>query len=62
MYKTQLEKNMAYLTELLFSLYGNRWDFYKILNRLEKIMSDANKDRRKSFLALDIETILQSEN
>ncbi len=62
MYKTQLEKNMAYLTELLFSLYGNRWDFYQLMARLEKIMSDANKERRTSLLALDKETVLQSED
>ena len=60
MYNTQLEQNMANLTELLFSLYGKRWDFYQILNRLEKIMSDANKERSKPLLALDKEAIKQA--
>ena len=62
MYDTQLEQNMAQLTELLFSLYGKRWDFYKVLDRLEKIMSDANKGREKSLLALDDEAIRQASD
>ena len=61
MYNTQLEKNMANLTELLFSLYGKRWDFYHIMNRLEKIMSEANKGRDKSLLKLDDEAVQQAE-
>ncbi|WP_027728337.1 amylosucrase [Treponema sp. C6A8] len=55
MYNTQLENNMANLTELLFTLYGKRWDFYQIIDRLEKIMSEANKARDKSLLKLDKE-------
>lgn len=62
MYSTQLENNMQYLTELLFSLYGKRWDFYQIINRLEKIMSDANKSRDKSLLKLDKEAVEQAES
>ena len=62
MYNTQLEQNMASLTELLFSLYGKRWDFYQILNRLEKIMSDANKGREKSLLKLDDQAIEQAHS
>ena len=62
MYNTQLEQNMANLTELLFSLYGKRWDFYQILNRLEKIMSDANKKREASLLKLDKEAVAQAKD
>ena len=62
MYNTQLEKNMANLTELLFSLYGKRWDFYQIINRLEKIMSDANKAREKSLVKLDDQAIKAAES
>lgn len=62
MYSTQLENNMQYLTELLFSLYGKRWDFYQILNRLEKIMSDANKAREKSLVKLDDQAIKAAES
>ena len=62
MYNTQLEQNMANLTELLFSLYGKRWDFYQIMNRLEKIMSDANKSRDKSLLKLDKEAVAQAKD
>ena len=62
MYNTQLEQNMANLTELLFSLYGKRWDFYQIMNRLEKIMSDANKKREASLLKLDKEAVAQAKD
>ncbi len=43
MYNSRLEENMSQLTQLLFSLYGDRWDFYKVLNELEKIMNEAAK-------------------
>ena len=45
MYKKQLEKNMAELTRLLFSLYGQRWDFYDVLGRLQKLMKSAAAER-----------------
>jgi len=51
---------MAQLTDLLFSLYGKQWDFYRILNRLEKIMHDANKARSKPLLEFDEEVIRQT--
>lgn len=41
MYKTRLENNMSRLTQLLFSLYGDRWDFYQLLDDLEKLMKEA---------------------
>ena len=41
MYNSRLEENMSQLTQLLFSLYGHRWDFYKVLDKLEKIMRQA---------------------
>ena len=62
MYNTQLEQNMANLTELLFSLYGKRWDFYQIMNRLEKIMSDANMAREKSLIKLDDQAIKAAQS
>jgi len=53
MYNTQLEQNMANLTELLYSLYGKNWNFYDILSRLEKIMAKASKDRNESLKKQD---------
>ena len=44
MYKMQLQENMPALTAALFELYGDRWDFYLILERLEKILAAAYKD------------------
>ncbi|MBQ3687713.1 MAG: amylosucrase [Treponema sp.] len=41
MYAEQLERNMSELTARLYALYGKRWDFYKILSRLESIMKKA---------------------
>ena len=43
MYNSRLEQNMSQLTQLLFSLYGDRWNFYKVLDELEKIMHEAAK-------------------
>ena len=45
MYQTLLENNLAELTSRLFELYGSRWDFYKIIDRLEVIMKKASKER-----------------
>ena len=45
MYKQQLEHYMADLVERLYALYGTRWDFYQILDRLEKIMAAAAAQR-----------------
>lgn len=45
MYKKQLEDNMAELTARLYSLYGRRWDFYSILDRLQKIMKKYSLER-----------------
>ncbi len=47
MYKKRLEENMASLTSCLFELYGHRWDFYNLLNRLEKLMKKACEEREK---------------
>lgn len=49
MYGEQLERNMAELTARLYELYGARWDFYKILSRLEAIMRKAS-DSRPAYL------------
>ena len=48
MYETQLQNNMARLTSLLYELYGKRWDFYKVLNELEKLMHKAYEERKVS--------------
>ena len=53
MYKTQLQENMPALTAALFELYGSRWDFYLILERLEKILAAADKERSSVLKKLD---------
>ena len=58
MYKEQLVDNMAHLTGLLYTLYGDRWDFYDILGRLQKIMKDASEQRSASYLQDDDEEAL----
>ena len=45
MFQTQLEKNMAALTARLYALYGGRWDFHRIVSRLEAIMQRAAAER-----------------
>ncbi|MBQ3980669.1 MAG: amylosucrase, partial [Treponema sp.] len=59
MYKEQLVDNMAHLTGLLYTLYGDRWDFYDILGRLQKIMKDASEQRSASYLKDDDEEALE---
>ena len=49
MYHTRLEQNMAPLTKRLYELYGEHWDFYNILSRLEKIMKKASQMRTKDL-------------
>lgn len=53
MYKTQLQTHMAALTQALFELYGDRWDFYSLLERLEKILAAADKARSPALKKLD---------
>ncbi len=60
MYKTQVEKHMASLTAALFELYGARWDFYLILERLEKILASADKERTPDLKKAD-ENFLRAE-
>ena len=50
MYEVQREKYMSCLTKKLFELYGDRWDFYKIMDRLEDIMRKASKARNDGYL------------
>jgi len=57
MYKEQLEQNMAELTARLYELYGSRWDFYKILGRLESIMKKAASERTGYLKQNDDEAI-----
>ena len=45
MYEQQLKENMGELTSRLFELYGERWNFYEIMPRLEKIMRTAAMQR-----------------
>lgn len=45
MYKTRLKENMSALTARLYELYGNDWNFFDILKRLEKIMERASAER-----------------
>ena len=45
MYQTLLENNLAELTRRLYELYGGRWDFYQIIERLEGIMRKASSLR-----------------
>ena len=59
MYKEQLVDNMAHLTGLLYTLYGDHWDFYDILGRLQKIMKDASEQRSASYLQDDDEEALE---
>ena len=42
MFDTRLRENMALLTERLYSLYGDRWDFGHLLVRLEEMMRKAS--------------------
>ena len=45
MYQELLEKNMPSLVSRLYELYGGRWDFYKIVSRLEGMMKKASLER-----------------
>ena len=62
MYKTQLQENMAALTAALFELYGDRWDFYQILGRLEKILAAADKARSPALKKTDEDFIKSQKN
>ncbi len=53
MYEVQLKNNMQRLTSILFELYGNRWDFYQILDEVVALMSKANKERNASLKKSD---------
>lgn len=55
MYKEYLKENMSELTSRLYSLYGDRWDFYEVLARIEKIMSSAYENRSDSLKKADEE-------
>ena len=62
MYQNQLEQNMAELTARLYSLYGWRWDFYQILERLEAIMRKASGERQNNYLFDADEDAISSQN
>ena len=47
-FRERLEKNMAPLTSCLYKLYGTRWDFYQILDRLADLLRQADTDQHPS--------------
>ena len=51
---------MAELTARLYELYGSRWDFYKILARLETIMKKAASERSDDLKQNDEDAINES--
>ncbi|MGP1459417.1 MAG: alpha-amylase family protein [Treponema sp.] len=61
MYEQQLKENMGELTARLFELYGGRWNFYEIVQRLEKIMRKA-ADERPADLKQSDEDAVCGEN
>ena len=62
MYQKQLEQNMGALTARLYELYGSRWDFYQILERLEAIMKKASAQRKSGYLFDADEESIGSQN
>ncbi len=57
MYKKQLQNNMAELTARLYELYGRQWNFYDILDRLQKIMHKASNERKGYLKQADEEAV-----
>ncbi|MCR5126379.1 MAG: alpha-amylase family protein [Treponema sp.] len=53
MYERRLKENMANLTSLLYELYGGRWDFYLLLEKLEKLMRDSYSHRSDELKKAD---------
>lgn len=53
MYQERLQENMSQLTARLFELYGKRWDFYKILDSLEQLISKADSERNEKLKLSD---------
>lgn len=64
MYQELLEKNMPSLVSRLYELYGGRWDFYKIVSRLETMMRKASAERNAGgYLSrLDGEAIASADD
>lgn len=62
MYENQLKENMAQLTSRLYELYGARWDFYQILEKLEKIMNNASKQRNENLKKFDEDFLVDSKS
>lgn len=52
-FKDRLKENMAPLTKRLFELYGERWDFYQSLVKLETLMKKAWNEREQSLKVSD---------
>ena len=61
MYEKQLHDKMAHLTSLLYQLYGDRWDFYKVLDDIQAVMKKSYDERDKDLKAID-EEYLNSQN
>lgn len=53
LYERRLKENMANLTSLLYELYGGRWDFYLLLEKLEKLMRDSYSHRSDELKKAD---------
>jgi len=53
---------MSALTARLYELYGSRWDFYQILERLEAIMKKAAAQRKSGYLFDADEESIGSQN
>ncbi len=60
MYELRLKENMAALTQRLFELYGDRWDFYAHVSSLEEIMRKAYEKRSSALRECD-ERVLSDE-
>lgn len=52
-YEIRLRENMSALTSALYELYGSRWDFYLLLERLEKLMRSSYSSRSENLRQAD---------
>lgn len=60
-FRERLESNMAPLTSCLYQLYGSRWDFYRILDRLTTALEKASLAHVPSPLASQKEWYLDGK-
>ena len=52
-YEIRLRENMSALTSALYELYGSRWDFYLLLEKLEKLMRSSYSSRSENLRQAD---------